>query len=106
MPTPTGVWVEFSPAHFDEDQDATLADTIVRAFSSEITALRSAMNNGNRVIQVEFGETIEQAIARENPTPDPRAAQTPTVKRRTAVERRRANGLVGDEAVNPPEADA
>ena len=78
MPTPEGVWTEFKPANAP-DPDHVHPDTIMRPFSSEIAALRSATANGNRAIFVKFGETIEQAIARETPPPSGEAAK-PTAK--------------------------
>lgn len=96
MPTPTGVWAEYTPAHAltDHTETPVAPDTIVRVFSSELTAWRAAGPAGNRVVFVGFGETVEQAIARETPPPagdyltGPDApAPVPRSKRRAASER-------------------
>lgn len=59
MATVIGQHVEYVPQAGDEPAK------ILRVFPSEIAALRSAVDNGNRHAFVRFGETIDGAIARE-----------------------------------------
>lgn len=49
-----GAWVEY-------DRNET---KIVRVFSSEVAALRSAVSNMTGVLRVEYGETVEEALNR------------------------------------------
>ena len=72
MPTPDGVYVEYIPANA-ADPGHVQPDTIVSPFSSKLAALEAAVDHGNRVAFVRFGQTIEQALADDNPTPDARA---------------------------------
>jgi len=57
-----GSWVEYDLASLIAGH--TEEARIVRVFSSEVAALRSAVASGNRVIRVQFGETIQEALAR------------------------------------------
>lgn len=53
-----GAHVEYSTLNADGER-------IERVFSSELNALRSAVENGNRAVFIQYGETIQEAIARE-----------------------------------------
>lgn len=100
MPTPEGVWTEYQIDNLIDDATADYA-TILRTFSSEIAALRSATENGNRAKFVRFGETIGEALARKDdaPKPEPRASRT---TRRSSVK----DGVVAPDDVLPAKADA
>lgn len=59
MARQNGVWVE----HTSTDNAAN--SQILRVHSSELKALRSAVDSGNGVTFLEFGETLADGIRRE-----------------------------------------
>lgn len=74
-----GAWVEYDLASLIPDafEDAR----IVRVFSSEVNALRSAVASGNRVARIRHGETIQEALGRiladSTPARPSRASRAP-----------------------------
>lgn len=60
MTRQSGTHVEYSPTGAGGD-----GPQILRVFGSAIKALWSAVDNGNKVVYVEFGETITEALERE-----------------------------------------
>ena len=75
MPRNPSTWAE----HTDRPAATGLpkpASEIVRVFGSEVAALRSAVSNGNRVVRLEFGLTIDEALAAAD---RPRQEQVPPV---------------------------
>ena len=62
MARTNGTWVEYTAAL---NRDVTVP-AILRTFSSEINAWRSAGPNGNLALFVEFGDTVEEAIAKRD----------------------------------------
>lgn len=67
--THDGVWVEY-------ETDGT-SKRITRVHSAELPALRSAIRVGDDVVRLQYGESLEEALARaasEPPTPAPARA--------------------------------
>lgn len=63
MPRSTdGTWVEFTAPSTPNDPNTA---AIVRVFSAETPALRSAVKSGNDVIRIRYGETLAEALKRE-----------------------------------------
>lgn len=60
----TGTWVEYEEARVS-DVDSP---TILRTFPTEIAALRSAVDNGNKATKVLHGQTIDEALSLAKPT--------------------------------------
>lgn len=73
MAREAGIWVEVS--EFPE------ANTIVRPFSSEVAALRSAVKRANGVLFVPFGMTGAEAIAAAEDNPTEPAVRAPRKSR-------------------------
>jgi len=85
----SGTWVEYTVPTLVDEAGAT----IVRTFGSEVSSLRSAVENGNKVTRVQFGETLAEALTRQATDPEP----TPRSRTRAAA-RQGAAELPGVEA--------
>lgn len=73
MTSRQGTWVTYEPSVKSASGDSLMLAT----YSSEVNALRAAVDEGNKAIFVEFGETVQQALTRESlgtqtMTPKPR----------------------------------
>jgi hypothetical protein len=64
-----GTWVEYRQ---NVDGDLGTPPTVLRTFSSEVAALRSAMHNGTKAIYLPHGTTIEEALAEKSAEPSTR----------------------------------
>jgi hypothetical protein len=71
MARQNGNHVEYSP------NGAEGGPQILRVFGSQLKALLSAVESGNKVTFVEHGETLQEALARQSNTgPKPRSGAT------------------------------
>lgn len=75
MARQAGTWVSYEPG------SKTLGDSVILSpHSSEVNALRAAVEDGNKVVFVEYGDTIVEAI---NKAMD--AAAAPTLRRASSA---------------------
>lgn len=75
MASSKGTWVEYRPSVVEEDTTGDgprpAGPVIVRPFSSELAALRAAVAHNNGAVLVEWGDTIEEALAKAEQAPPP-----------------------------------
>ena len=82
MPRNPSTWAEYGPAPLpfslqkDEPHWGDSPSVVLRVFGSEVADLRSAVSNGNRVVRLEFGLTIDEALTAAE---HPRQEQVPLV---------------------------
>ena len=81
MPRNPSTWAEYGPAPLPfslqkDDHFGESPNVVLRVFGSEVAALRSAVSNGNRVVRLEFGLTIDEALTAAE---HPRQEQVPLV---------------------------
>lgn len=82
MPRNPSTWAEYRTDEIAATVTGGDVHTIVRVFGSEVAALRSAVATGNRVVRLEFGETVHDAINRAAaPEPQPSRASRPARER-------------------------